>query len=59
MTTIVSKDTIQKLLKDIKDIYKTPLTDNGIYYAHDDNDMLKGVVQVLFLSLFLYRSHFS
>jgi ubiquitin-conjugating enzyme E2 Z len=47
MTTIVSKDTIQKLLKDIKDIYKNPLTDNGIYYAHDDNDMLKGYALIM------------
>ena len=47
MTTIVSKDTIQKLLKDIKDIYKNPLTDNGIYYAHDDTDMLKGYALII------------
>ena len=47
MTTIVSKDTIQKLLKDIKDIYKNPLTDNGIYYTHDDSDMLKGYALIV------------
>ena len=47
MTTIVSKDTIQKLLKDIKDIYKNPLTDNGIYYTHDDSDMLKGYALII------------
>ena len=47
MTTIVSKDTIQKLLKDIKDIYKSPLIDNGIYYIHDDSDMLKGYALII------------
>lgn len=40
--TIITKETIVRLLKDIKDIMKNPLEDNGIYYIHDDEDMLKG-----------------
>jgi hypothetical protein len=36
MTTFISKETISRLLKDIKHILKNPLTDNGIYYVHDD-----------------------
>jgi ubiquitin-conjugating enzyme E2 Z len=47
MNTTISKDTIQKLLKDIKDIYKNPLIDNGIYYSHDDSDMLKGYALII------------
>jgi ubiquitin-conjugating enzyme E2 Z len=47
MSTTISKDTIQKLLKDIKDIYKNPLTDNGIYYSHDESDMLKGYALII------------
>jgi len=30
---IVTKDTIHRLLKDIKSIIKNPLTENGIYYV--------------------------
>lgn len=39
---IISKATIKRLTKDIKEIYKNPLTDNNIYYKHDDTDILKG-----------------
>lgn len=46
MSTI-SKDTIQRLLKDVKSIIKNPLTDNGIYYEHDEEDMLKGYAMII------------
>ena len=42
MPTFISKETINRLLKDVKQIMKNPLTENGIYYIHDDTDMLKG-----------------
>jgi len=42
MTTFISKESISRLLKDVKHIIKNPLTENGIYYIHDDTDMLKG-----------------
>jgi hypothetical protein len=29
MNTIISKDTISRLLKDVKHIFKNPLTENG------------------------------
>ena len=47
MTTIISKETISRLLKDIKHILKNPLIDNGIYYAHDDSDMMKGYALII------------
>ena len=47
MTTFIKKDTINRLLKDIKQIYKNPLTENGIYYIHDDTDMLKGYALII------------
>jgi ubiquitin-protein ligase len=47
MTTIIKKDTISRLLKDVKDIIKNPLTDNGIYYSHDDEDILKGYALII------------
>ena len=47
MTTFIKKDTISRLLKDIKSILKNPLTDNGIYYIHDDSDILKGYALII------------
>ena len=47
MNTIISKDTISRLLKDVKQIFKNPLTDNGIYYTHDDTDMMKGYALII------------
>jgi len=44
---IVTKETINRLIKDIKQIMKSPLTDNGIYYVHDDTDMLKGYALII------------
>jgi len=47
MSTILKKETISRLLKDVKDIMKNPLTDNGIYYVHDDEDILKGYAYIV------------
>ena len=44
---IIKKETIQRLLKDVKQIIKHPLTDNGIYYSHDETDMLKGYAMIV------------
>lgn len=47
MSIVIKKETIQRLLHDVKSIIKTPLTDNGIYYIHDDTDMLKGYALII------------
>jgi ubiquitin-conjugating enzyme E2 Z len=47
MTTFISKETISRLLKDVKQILKNPLTENGIYYIHDDTDILKGYALII------------
>lgn len=47
MTTFISKETTQRLLKDVKNILKNPLTENGIYYIHDDSDMMKGYALII------------
>lgn len=47
MTTFISKETIQRLLKDVKQIIKQPLTEQGIYYIHDDTDMMKGYAMIV------------
>ena len=47
MTTFISKDTITRLLKDVRGIIKNPLTENGIYYIHDDVDIMKGYALII------------
>jgi len=44
---MIQRDTVKRLLKDVKDIIKNPLTDNGIYYVHDEEDMLKGYALII------------
>jgi ubiquitin-protein ligase len=44
---VIKKETIQRLLKDVKQIIKHPLTDNGIYYSHDETDMMKGYALII------------
>jgi len=46
-TMIITKETINRLLHDIRDIIKNPLVDNGIYYIHDDEDLLKGYAMIV------------
>ena len=38
----VKKDALRRIISDIKELRKNPLTAHGIYYEHDDTDMLKG-----------------
>jgi len=47
MTSFISKETISRLLSDIKQIIKNPLSENGIYYIHDDTDILKGYALII------------
>jgi ubiquitin-conjugating enzyme E2 Z len=47
MSVFISKETISRLLKDVKQIIKNPLTDNGIYYIHDDTNMMKGYALII------------
>ena len=47
MTTFIQKETIQRLLKDVRHIIKNPLTEQGIYYIHDDSDIMKGYAMIV------------
>jgi ubiquitin-protein ligase len=38
----VSKEALRRIISDVKEIRKNPLSSHGIYYEHDDTDMLKG-----------------
>jgi ubiquitin-protein ligase len=44
---IITRETIHRLAKDVKQIMKEPLDENGIYYFHDDTDMLKGLAMIV------------
>lgn len=46
-TCIITKETVSRLLRDIKTIIQNPLTDNDIYYQHDDEDILKGYALII------------
>lgn len=39
---VIEKEAIKRLAKDVRTIMKNPLTDNGIYYIHDEDNILKG-----------------
>lgn len=45
--TEISVSTQRRLLKDVRDILKHPLTDEGITYIHDEDNMMKGYAMIL------------
>ena len=44
---VVSRETIRRLVKDVRDIVKQPLHEHGIYYHHDEEDMMKGYAMIV------------
>jgi ubiquitin-conjugating enzyme E2 Z len=44
---LINTESIKRLLKDIRQIIKHPLTDNGIYYSHDETDITKGYAMIV------------
>lgn len=46
-TVVITKDCVKRLLSDIKEIMKNPLNDHGIFYKHDEENMLKGYVLIV------------
>ena len=47
MTIHISKETIQRLVRDVKNMKNDPLHEEGIFYKHDDSDILKGYVMII------------
>jgi len=43
----ISRESVKRLLNDVRNIIKNPLTEHGIYYIHDDSDMLKGYAMII------------
>tara|TARA_Y100000389_G_scaffold188065_3_gene210137 strand:+ start:3860 stop:4576 length:717 start_codon:yes stop_codon:yes gene_type:complete len=46
-TVFISKMTIKRLIKDVKDLRDNPLSDNGIYYFHNEDDILQGSALII------------
>lgn len=43
----IPKETIKRLLLDVKEMIKSPLDDQGIYYKHCEKNMLKGYAMIV------------
>ena len=52
---IMNRKSQMRLLKDVKDLYKNSLADQGIYYVHDLDDMQKGYAVIFGPSDTLYQ----
>jgi ubiquitin-protein ligase len=52
----MNKTNQKRLLKDVVEIMKHPLNDHGIYYIHDDTNMLRGHALVMGPSNTLYSN---
>ncbi len=39
---VVKKETVHRLLHDIKQLFRNPLTESGIYYEHDESNIFRG-----------------
>jgi ubiquitin-protein ligase len=44
---IITKETFRRLLRDIKDVVVNPLHSHGIYYIHNDDDILSGKALII------------
>ena len=51
----MSKQCSNRLQKDVIDIIKNPLTEHGIYYVHDEDNMLQGYAIIFGPSNSIYR----
>ena len=43
----IPRDTIKRLIKDVRGIIKNPLVSNGIYYKHHDENMMRGYALII------------
>ena len=44
---IITKSTQKRLLRDVVDVLKNPLSDQGIYYIHDEENILSGYAMII------------
>ena len=43
----ITKQTQKRLISDITNLYKNPLNEQGIFYIHDDENMMKGHAMII------------
>jgi ubiquitin-protein ligase len=43
----ISRETVKRLIKDVREIIKSPLTSHGIYYHHSKDDILVGQAMII------------
>lgn len=55
---IISRSTAVRIMKDVKEIMKNPLTDNGIYYYHHEQNILCGHAMIIGPSDSIYANGF-
>ena len=55
---VLTRGMQRRLVNDIKDIIKNPLANHGIYYAHDEVDILKGYALIIGPSDTIYENGF-
>jgi len=66
MTVFIPKDCARRLIKDIKEINNEPLDNHGIYYKHDDDNILRGYALIVgcedtpyFGGYYFFQFHFT
>jgi ubiquitin-protein ligase len=47
MSKFITKESISRLIRDVRDIKNNHLNENNIYYEHDNEDMLKGYALIV------------
>ena len=47
MSQILTKEFIKRLINDVKYIKRNPLDSNGIYYLHDEDDLMTGYALII------------
>lgn len=57
-TSFVSPETVKRLARDVRQLLKSPLTSNGIYYIHDEDNILKGYAMIIGPSETVYENGF-
>tara|TARA_B100002051_G_C16661789_1_gene599517 strand:+ start:389 stop:1174 length:786 start_codon:yes stop_codon:yes gene_type:complete len=46
-TIIITKECVQRIARDVKDIMKDPLDSHGIYYVHNEDNLLEGAAFII------------
>ena len=46
-TSVVTATTVKRLISDIKDIQQSDISKDGIYYKHDEENMLNGYALII------------